>query len=235
MSDRIISVAIPTYQRVDLLFESFAQVISNDNVGEIVIVDDASELDVYRKIEERAKENEKIKLFRNETNRDCYWNKYTAMSHATNDWCILLDSDNVIGFDYLYHLFQEVSWQPDTIYTPSFAEPLFDFRPFQGLTITKNNVANYINEPMFETMLNACNFFVNKKSYLKVWDGSVDPVTSDSIYFCLKWLEQGFKIKVVDGLTYHHRIHGSSHYNSNVSRTPVGFHESILNKLKNMA
>jgi glycosyltransferase involved in cell wall biosynthesis len=39
---RTISICIPTYNRVEMLFESFAKVIDNDNISEIVIVDDAS-------------------------------------------------------------------------------------------------------------------------------------------------------------------------------------------------
>lgn len=231
---RQISVCIPTYERVEMLFESFEKVKDNDNISEIIIVDDASSMEVYERIKERAKENDKIKLFRNDTNRDCHYNKMTAISLVSNEWCCLWDSDNVFDFSYLYSLFQNLRWDERTIYTPSFAEPTFSFEQFAGLLITKGNVSRWIDEPMFETMLNASNFFVNKKQYLKVWDGSVDPVTSDSIFFAYKWLEAGNKIQVVEGMRYFHRVHSGSHYQNNVARTPNGFHESVLNNLRQL-
>jgi glycosyltransferase involved in cell wall biosynthesis len=229
---RTISICIPTYNRVEMLFESFAKVIDNDNISEIVIVDDASSDEVYRAIEEKAKDNPKIKLFRNENNMDCYFNKMAAMRQATNKWCILLDSDNVIDFDYLFKLFQIIEWDEHTIYAPDFARPTFCYERFSGQIISKENVTDFIDEPMFQTCLNTCNFFVNRDQYMKIWDGTVDPVTSDSIYFNLKWLEAGNKIHIVDGLKYDHRIHGDSHYNSNNHRTPHGFHDSIISRLR---
>jgi len=231
---RQVSLCIPTFNRKDLLLESFAKVYENENITEIIVSDDCSDMNLYLELESIFKDMPKVKLFRNESNLDCYRNKRESVSHATNQWVILLDSDNVINFDYLYRLFQILDWDRNTIYAPDFAMPTFCYEQFSGLTLTKENVAMFMHEPMFETCLNTCNFFVNRDTYLKVWDGSVDPVTSDSIYFCLKWLEAGFKINIVDGLKYHHRIHGSSHYNGNKHRTPPGFHESILQRLRNL-
>jgi len=39
-----ISIAIPTYERVQMLFESFSQVHDDDRVDEVVIVDDAAQM-----------------------------------------------------------------------------------------------------------------------------------------------------------------------------------------------
>ena len=78
------------------------------------------------------------------------------------------------------------------------------------------------------------NYFVNRDEYLRVWDGSIDPVTSDSLYQNYNWLNGGNSIYVVPNLTYEHRVHSGSHYQNNVRRTPQGFHDSIIEKLKNM-
>lgn len=232
---REISICIPTWQRTDLLFECFEKVKGNDNITEIVIVDDASDWKIWEEIQERAKDNPKIKLFRNDVNLDCYANKHRSIELASNQWCCLWDSDNVFDFGYLYSLFQILDWKKDTIYTPDFAMPTFSFQQFSGLLITKGNVAGWVDAPMFSTMLNAANYFVNRDEYLRVWDGSgIDPVTSDSIFTTYNWLAAGNKIQVVDGLHYQHRIHPHGHYNNNVARTPAGFHESILNKLRNL-
>lgn len=217
-----------------MLFESFEKVYDCDAIDEIVIVDDASEKEIYDKIEDRIKDYPKVKLFRNDKNIDCYFNKKKAIELSTNRWCILLDSDNVIDFSYLNKIFQTLQWEEDTIYTPSFATPTFDFRAYSGLTITKENISDWIFEPMFETMLNAANFFVNRFEYLKVWDGSVNPVTSDSIYFTYCWLKSGNKINVVDGMQYFHRVHSGSHYQNKNHLTPKGFHDNVLKRLKEL-
>lgn len=234
IDQRRISISIPTYERTDLLFASFAQVIDEVYVDEIIIVDDCSSEQVWEEIKERAKTMPKVKVFKNSFNLDCYFNKRRAVELAKNEWVILLDSDNVIDQNYLYQIFKNKQWGETIIYTPDFASPTFDFRHFSGLLITKENVSSWIEEPMFETMLNACNYFVNKEQYLKGFDSSIDPVTSDSIYFCYKWLEAGNRIQVVEGLKYFHRVHSGSHYQRNVARTPNGFHESILNKLRHL-
>ena len=224
MSDRKISLCIPAYERTDLLLESFAKVLHDPRISEIIIVDDASCQATFDFISKRTSHMFKVKLYSNSENLDCYKNKRQAISYATNDWCILLDSDNVIDTAYLDKIYENKLWNDYTIYTPSFAKPHFDFRHFSGLLVTNKNVCSWIDEPMFETMLNAANFFVNKNEYLRIFDPTVDPVTSDSIYFCSNWLWEGNRIQVVEGLEYFHRVHSGSHYQNNVRRTPQGFH-----------
>lgn len=231
--DRKISIAIPTWNRVEMTIEAFMDVYDDDRISEIVIVDDASDLEVFTRLKELCDNLSKVKLYRNLTNQDCYRNKMTAISYVSNDRCILLDSDNKIGKDYINRLYEIPEWDYNTIYTPDFAEPSFSFQQFSGLLVTKGDVSNWIDEPMFEVMLNASNYFVNRNEFLKVWDGSTDPVTSDSIFTAYNWLNAGNKIIVVDGLHYQHRVH-NGHYQTNVHRTPVGFHDSVLNKLRQL-
>lgn len=232
---RRISIAIPSYNRSRMTIESFIDIYDDERIDEIVIVDDASDLEVYAELQNliHGFDGKKIKLFRNKTNRDCYGNKATAISYTNNDWAILLDSDNRLDKQYLDRLFA-YEWDNETIYTPDFAYPNFDFRNYSNLLVTKENVHEYIEKPMFETMLNAANYFVNKDEYIKVWDEETDPVTSDSIYLVSRWLAAGNKIQVVSGLQYFHRVHSGSHYQNERHRTPDGFHESILATLKSM-
>lgn len=229
-----ISICIPTYNRTSLLIDSFKQVYDDERIGEIIIVDDCSDLAIYNLVGEILFHYPKVKYFRNEINLDCYKNKRETVSKATSPFVILFDSDNELTTDYIDKIYAE-EWQPNKILQPSFAKPAFDFTRYEGLEITKENVSQYIGKPMFDTMLNAFNFFVNRDEYLKVWDGNVDPVTADSIYFNYCWLSNGGKIKVVPNLHYQHLIHSGSHYKNNVARTQNGFYESIINNLKNMA
>ena len=214
-----ISLCIPTWNRYEMLFESFANVINDERISEIVIVDDASDMDIYELVKQRSALNPKITLYRNLTNQDCYTNKMIAASYAENDFIILFDSDNILDTTYIDRLYDFEDWDEGTIYAPSFAKPTFDYTAFNGLIVTKENVADYMNEPMFTTCLNTANYFVNKKNYLSIWDGNIDPVTADSIFMAMNWLKAGNKIHIVEDLHYEHRVHPLSHYVNNNHRT----------------
>jgi len=233
-----ISLCITTYKRTDLLFESFKQVLNDKRISEIVIVDDASGEDIYRQLKQSipAGQSTNIKLYQNAFNLDCYRNKHEAISKASNEWVIIFDSDNIITKSYIdriENLFI-AGLNPKTVYQPSFAKPHFNFTKYESFLIDKSNVGKYMTDATFSTMLNAMNYFVNRNEYLKVWDGSIDPVTSDSIYQNLNWFKAGNNMYVVPGMEYEHRVHNGSHYQNNVRRTPKGFHERIEQELKSL-
>jgi glycosyltransferase involved in cell wall biosynthesis len=236
---RTLSIVIPTYNRYEMTLESFAQVVDDVRVDEIVIVDDCSTDGSWGQFWTwwgfcSDSQQNKIKLFRNDANQDCYKNKQIAISHATNDWCILLDSDNIIGIDYLDALFSIPRWEEDTIYQPVFAKPHFNFTHLAGKFIDKANAKDYIQDDKFTTALNAMNFCINKNTYLNAFNPDIIPVTSDSIYLAYRLLEQGNKYYFVPGLEYEHRVGHASHYTTNVHKTPSGFHQSIIDKIANL-
>ncbi len=237
----LISICLTNYNRSKLLFESVANVLMDDRVNEVVISDDCSRDSIYQSVVWYFKEHPKVKIYRNESNIDCYRNKAKALSLASNDWCILFDSDNILDKSYIDKVETLISagLSNKTAYMPSFARPHFDFTSVAGVNISKANIAGLIRSDKVQTMLNAMNYFVNRHEWLKVFDDSIDPVTSDSIHQNYRWLDAGNTIYVVPDLSYHHRVnnHGAeepSHYAQKVRQTPKGFHEDILNKLKQM-
>lgn len=229
----MISLCITTYKRVEFTVRSFAQVLHDERISEVIIVDDCSEDGSYQRLKDIFKYNLKVKLYRNEVNLGCAFNKRKAVELATNHWVIVLDSDNVIGTDYIDILF-DYAWDEDIILMPEFAQTAFDFTAYAGVSVTKKNVSEYIDKPLFETMLNAHNLFANRKNYLEVINGEIDAVTSDSILFAHRWIESGRTIFITPHLRYWHEVHNGSHYKNNVNRTPQGLHEQILNNLRNM-
>lgn len=223
-----------------MLFRSFAQVITHPNVGEIVIVDDCSDWETWCRILEETDNinSAKIKLFRNEKNLSCFANKREAVSKAQNEYVVVLDSDNVIGMDYIDAIMNQ-SWAPNKILQPCFARPRFDFREFTSLNVTKENVRKYMQHGMFNVMLNAMNYFVHRDTYLAVWDNSIDPVTSDTIWHNYCWLRAGHTIHITPGMMYDHGVdnHGveePSYYLKHLDRTPKLFHNSVVQKLKRL-
>jgi glycosyltransferase involved in cell wall biosynthesis len=228
-----LSVVYTNYNRYDSIVESIHNIHDFPNIEEIIVNDDCSDLDIYNRLAEIMQHYPKVHLRRNNENMDCFRNKRQALSQASNEWCCLLDSDNQFSFDYFEAIIAE-DWEKDTILAPSFAQPHFRYTEFSGMTFDRSNVASHYDRPMLGTAFNTCNFFVNKDEYLRVWDGSVDPVTSDSIYFIYLWLNAGNKVKIVDGMRYEHPISDDSHYKKNVSRTPNGFHEEVERKIREL-
>jgi len=200
----MISLCITNYNRYEMLLESFAQVLNDDRISEIVIVDDCSEYEAYFKIALAIKEMSKVRLYRNDVNLGMSLNKKRAVELAKSDWCIILDSDNVIGPDYLDAL-------PDyrlknTIYCPSFARPQFDYSHFSRILIDKLSVGAFIDRKAGEPLFNTCNYAVNREEYLKVYRHNPEMKGTDTIWFNYLWLKAGNSFYVVPGMEYYHRV-----------------------------
>jgi glycosyltransferase involved in cell wall biosynthesis len=163
---RKISLCLTNYNRKELLIDSFANVINDERISEIVISDDHSDIVIYDYLVNYFKDNPKVKFFRNSTNMGMSHNKCLSLSRAENDWCVIFDSDNIIKSDYIDRLYAIEKWNEDTIYHPDWAWVTFDFREWSGMTIDKYNVKEHLHKPMFDCLLNVCNYFVNKKRYI---------------------------------------------------------------------
>lgn len=224
-----------------MLFESFAQVLDDDRISEIIISDDCSDYSIYLNIRARIQNMPKVKLSRTDTNMGCYRNKRRAVSLSSNEFVIIGDSDNIFGKDYvdaIFNIKEKIGeWPKHTIYQPIFAKPHFDFRFFSGLLISKSLagiIANGSQGETFCTALNAMNYFVNRDEYLKVWDADMnEPWTADSIYQNMRWFEAGNSIYFCPGLEYEHRVHEGSHYKEHHRKTGNLYNE-VVNKLKAM-
>lgn len=231
-----ISVCFTHWNRAEMLYEAVSPFLQDPRVSEIVISDDASNLELYNTIHWQYASIDKVKIYRNEINLDCYHNKAKAIELAKNEWVAILDSDNIFNKEYIDRLENLVvaGLNEKTVYQAEWAKPHFDFRHIAGVNLNRGNIANYIHDDRTKTMLNAMNYFVNREEYLKVFDAEMNPVTSDSIYQNYRWLDAGNSIYIVPGLQYEHRVHSLSHYQNNCRKTPNGLHESIIEKLKLM-
>jgi glycosyltransferase involved in cell wall biosynthesis len=221
-----ISLCITNYNRNAYLFKSFEQVLNDDRISEIVIVDDCSDLELYNRIEERCKYMNKVKLFRNEKNLGCYENKKVAVSKASEEYVIIFDSDNVIDTSYIDKIYS-VEWNPSTILAPDFAQPVFDYRQYSGVTFNKVNVSQYALKGNFACLINTMNYFVHRDSYVAIWQAKEGIKGADSIYMNYLWLLAGNEINCLDGLHYFHRInaedktqHGSNYVEFAVDSAP---------------
>lgn len=202
-----LSLCITTYNRYDLLKESYAQVIDDPRISEIIIVDDCStEPGIKEKVNALA--GGKVKVFHQAQNRGMSRNKADAISYASNEWVIIFDSDNVIGKDYLDAI--PVYLNSDTIYCPSFAKPEFDFRFYEGKFFNAKYATKEIARDSFNVAMNCCNYLVHRDTYLQAYLYNQNHIASDTIWHAYNHLKAGGSFYIVPGMQYYHRVHKGS-------------------------
>lgn len=220
----MISLAIPTYNRPEMTLESFAKVLDNPLISEIVIVDDHSEMNNYIKLFNAllSIDSPKIKLYRNATNLKPLRNKYEAVKKCGNDWVILLDSDNIIDNHYIQLINKIGNLDKGTLYCPeklinSKGQSIWDYSKLYSLT-TPGSAMQSINNGNFQAFLNTGNYFLNRNEYISVHEKngiSKELGINDALYFSYLWLKSGNNMGIVPGLNYIHRVHKGSWYKNN--------------------
>jgi glycosyltransferase involved in cell wall biosynthesis len=242
----MISLCIPTYNRTQMVIESFSKVIDNELISEIIIMDDCSEESMFNSLSELiiAVNKKKIFLFKNNENKKAFFNKIESVKKAKNDWIILLDSDNILTDDYLISIPNDLD--ENTFYLPSKAicnSPNLDYTEFSGLTFDKNKFKEIVlsKNDKLQCLLNTGNYFFNKKTYLNsiqmesnIQDcHALDPFYQ--IYLGFKNIND-FKIHIVPNMQYYHRLHSetkiesSSYYTENSEKSQQ-FYSVLKNKI----
>ena len=219
-----LSLAITTHNRPQMTIKSFGKVLNDSRISEIVIVDDASEIEQYEELRRLIKElnSDKILVVRNETNIGMSLNKFTAISRCSNDWVIILDSDNVLDTNYLDAFdscifdvaINHPSLPPKSIiYCPSGAMPKFDYSVFEKHLINKSNVNGYLTgyySTQMEWLLNTCNYIVNKKRYIEIYEHNREMKATDTIWHNYNHLKTGGSFYVMPNSQYQHLVHDGS-------------------------
>lgn len=216
----MISLCIPNYNRSKFVISSFQNVLHDERINEIIISDDYSEEKIFNELSEELKKigSKKIKLYRNTINKGAFLNKYESVRKASNEWIILLDSDNIIEVDFLDNLPREK--RKDTLYLPCHAiceSPNLDYSEFSDLIIGIGDYKSLANssDPKKQCLLNTGNYFFNRDNYIKAVDNEKsirDPYGVDVFYFIHLWfkLESLNKLKIVKNLKYYHTLHNGS-------------------------
>lgn len=199
-----LSLCITSFNRFQYLRESFEQVIDHPRITEIILMDDCSDMGIFRQVEALKALSPKIKVYRQAKNRGMSRNKADAVSYAENSWVILFDSDNVLFPNYIDSL--PILDDEKIMFQPEFARPNFDFRKYKGKSFDYRNAPLYIKEPMFNTMCNACNVVVHRDEYLRVYEENPEHRASDTIWMLYLWWKVGNHLYVVPGMQYDHRV-----------------------------
>lgn len=240
----MISLAITTYNRSGFVVESFINILDNDFIDEIVIVDDCSDMVIYenlRKLIMRLN-HKKIRLIRNKHNIGAFSNKIRAVRRCSNEWVILLDSDNVIDTRYI-DIVKRLPMEVDVMYCPESlmnmtnTAPQWSYPELSDRYIDRNNVGSYVDDINYEIHMNSGNSFFNRDMFLgamSLSDVSPDLLLGcDVSYMTYLWMLSGGRTMVVPGLSYNHRVHDGSFYAQNMEQG-ISFNAKIYQMMREL-
>ena len=121
----------------------------------------------------------------------CYHNKINTISKCTNEWTILLDSDNIYNKNSIDTIYNIKAWNDDTIYAPSWAitfpsEPskMLNYTQYNNKFITKHVYLDKFNDGIFQCLINTCNYFLPVKKF----------------NMCMSNIQHNYKREVIDSL-----------------------------------
>ncbi len=211
-----LSLCITNYNRTDKVIRAFEQVVNDDRISEIIIVDDCSLIPNFQELVRLTDPfGPKVKIYRNEENLGMSLNKVESIKKASNDWCILFDSDNIIDSSYLDAVFPMLSSDlkiDDVIFCPDFAKPQFNYQCYSGKLFAFHDIKPFLHESEMGCLLNTCNYVVNKHSYLEVFDFNPEIMGTDTLWFNYLWLKSQKCFYVVPGMQYQHEVHDGSEW-----------------------
>jgi glycosyltransferase involved in cell wall biosynthesis len=207
-----ISVAIPHYNRGKEIHITLKNILKDTRINEIVVLDDGSSPDEFNYlVKNLSRFAGKIKLFRRDQNIGAFETKIQVVSLCSNEWLILLDSDNTIFPEYIDAIFSLPNWAKDRIYCPNFAYPHFNFRALSGEIIDFKKCST-LDLYKYGPFMNDGNYFVNKMNYLNsiLPYKNVKIFLADVIFANYIWLSEGNNLEVLHNASYFHRVHAGS-------------------------
>lgn len=247
----MISVSITHYNNAHFIKDTLEFIVRCENVSEIIINDDCSKDFLVLKNIVNEIDSCKIKLYQNKENLGNFINKLKTLEYCSNEWAILLDSDNIILPEYVNALMKEKPWNNDIIYHPQHAITFpgkwsknLDYNRFSGKILDYNSFNEYIDVPSYMIndvkvlcLLNGGNYFVHKKTFLDVMKVFLDTNKGklsnvDYLMTNVEWLINNKKIKIVENMKYLHRLHKESCYKKSDEKEGVHNTKKFLIKLK---
>ncbi len=231
MSDTLtnpqISLCIPTMNRFDtFLKKNLIKYLENPFITEIIICDEIGN-DSYKIIEQFPTEvkNKKIQVFVNDTILGPFKNKLNVCNKANYDWIALIDSDNYCDENYFKIITNYISnnkLSQNSILSPSFAMPNFNYKSLENSIITKYNLREIKNKDcknVLTTLMNTGNYVFNKNiiknlNITNETDNINQSSACDVIYMNTLFFEQypDFEFHVIKDLHYDHEVHQDSIY-----------------------
>lgn len=222
------SLCIPTMDRFDdFLSKNLPKYLSFDLIDEIIISDENG--NDAKKIVDMFGENSKIKINVNDSIKGPFLNKQVCCKLAKNEWIALIDSDNFADNDYFVaanHFIKQHITNKNTILSPSFAKPNFNYTHLAGYVYNKNSLKqnkafednNSHKKTDSGTLMNTGNYVINKYLIDNIdlrneTDTIKHSSACDVIYFNTLLFEQlDMSMYIVPEMSYEHVVHNGSIY-----------------------
>lgn len=230
-----ISLCVTAYRETERgncqwIRECVAPAVDAAIVREIVVVNDGTP--DFQELAAALRGTPKVRLLNNAERLHVFGNKLESVWQATSDWCLMCDSDNIMGGDYYARLAELAPWNPQLWYCASFAKPNFDYRSMCGTWDVKGAVKLPTIGPngIFWCLANTGNQFVHRGAFLEIFGkyrerrfdlmqpdyiGNGDRTSeerftaygaNDSFFMFKEWLLSGRAVCCVPALEYSHRV-----------------------------
>jgi glycosyltransferase involved in cell wall biosynthesis len=232
-----ISIAIPTHDdRLYWFGQTVRNLCNHPAISEIIIVDDASEQNIFDKIMNTTLPLNNLQLYQNDKRLGVFKNKINAVLKCKEKWVALLDSDNVFNVDYI-DAFLQCKEHYD-INCPVKGLPAFDYSKYSGVAMTAKIAAGNVNDPAFVMAINTGNYIVDRERFLSVLkpmyhSGVTVPYCADVLWMNYHLLSAGQSMYFVPWMEYQHNDHPNSTYRINKQREP-GATKYWLDKLSGL-
>lgn len=192
MQNKLVSVIMPVYNIENYVKEAI-QSIQNQTYNnlEIIVIDDGSNDKTYQIVEELAKKDNRIKLYKNETNLNVVKTRNRALSYAIGEFIAMMDGDDISA--------------PDRIEKKvKFLEENFDFDlvgcSMKAIDINGNEIGQTVHYSNQNLLLESLKYvtpvsqiWVTKKYIYDQLNGYRNIPASEDYDFLLRMTSSGFK------------------------------------------
>jgi len=226
------SILIAHYNHYQYFTECYDSILKQTCQDyEIILVDDCSTDDSYRKIEELTKDNTKVKVFRNEENSGVGFTKKRCIELATGEICGFVDPDDTLTENALQFILENYGKDDVVVYSQFYeCDPqLKPIKIFPHSRAVKNGDKHFFN-----VFFEATHFFTFKReAYYKTSGINQDLTSAVDQDLYLKLYETG-NFKFVKVPLYYYRIHdkGVSQESSKKDKLHKNWHQTILDTTK---
>lgn len=201
------SVLIAHYNNWEYFKECYQSIINQTYQDyEIIIVDDCSTDNSYLKLEELAKQNSKIKLFRNEVNSKVGFTKRRCVEEATGEICGFVDPDDKISETALLEIVNTYNSNINIIATYSKIKLINEISEEIGDFKYSRKIQNS-NKLFFNINFEVAHLFSFKKDAYLLTEGIDSQLTSavdQDLY--MKLYEKG-NFQFINKMQYFYRLH----------------------------
>lgn len=210
-----LSIAIPYHgSRYRWTMNTISSVHGYGFAKEIVITIDPP-VDPDDRLLSVVRNYKKVRIYKNKERLFVFRNKINSVSLCKNEWCALIDSDNVIGHQY-FKPFVRQKIAENVILCPENGFPTLKYGEFLGNDIDLKYATKNIENNNMVMLLNTMNYVFHRETWLQALNEAIrsdyEPLTADSAWINFNCMKNGMILKVVEGMNYNHTIHRGSTY-----------------------